>query len=506
MKNRIRILETSDVHGYIFSRSYADGTLENRGLSKISSLMNELKDENTIMIDNGDNLQGSPLMYYHFQQHPDEISPITKAMDAVGFDYFNIGNHDFNYGEEALIRHIVNLKAPCITSNAIFNGEPLGPSYVIREIGGKKIAIFGVVTQYIPNWEVPAHIKGFTFLDAYETAKKTVELIRALEKPDYVIGVYHGGFERSLTNGQPTEDLTGENEAYAMCRDIKGLDILLTGHQHRSLAGKLFDTVYTSTAANGAELACIDIYTDTGVIEPQIFKADGPDNPEIDAVAEEEEKECQAWLDSPLGTSKIDLSIPDENAARLRKSQVITFLNMVEKDATGADLCASALFLHAKGFSHDITMRELVSTYPFPNTLVVKKITGKILREYLEMDADFWSIRDEHIIVSPWHDFPTPTHYNYDMVDGIEYTIKVSNDVGERITSLTYNGEEVTDDMEFTLCINNYRAAGGGNFNMLKEAPIVKVVERPMVELIADWLKEHKVVDFEPVNNIQVIK
>ena len=187
-------------------------------------------------------------------------------------------------------------------------------------------------------------------------------------------------------------------------------------------------------------------------------------------------------------------------------SSFITFLNKVQQEKTGADLSSNALFLGATGFGKDITMRDLVSTYVYPNTTVVKKITGKILREYLEKTAEFWMIHNEHIVVNPSYDWPKPQHYNYDMVDGIEYTIKVSNSVGHRITSLTYQGNDVTDDMEFTIVMNNYRAAGGGNYNMIKEAPTVSTDLSSMVELLANYIQEHKVIDFEPVNNITVIK
>ena len=115
-------------------------------------------------------------------------------------------------------------------------------------------------------------------------------------------------------------------------------------------------------------------------------------------------------------------------------------------------------------------------------------------------------IHNEHIVVNPSYDWPKPQHYNYDMVDGIEYTIKVSNPVGHRITSLIYQGKDVTDDMEFTIAMNNYRATGGGNYNMIKEAPTISTDLSSMVELLANYIQEHKVIDFEPVNNITVIK
>ena len=91
------------------------------------------------------------------------------------------------------------------------------------------------------------------------------------------------------------------------------------------------------------------------------------------------------------------------------------------------------------------------------------------------------------------------------MVDGVEYTIKVSNPVGERIVSLTRNGVPVRDDDIFTFCINNYRAAGGGGFNMIKDIPDIYQGQTSMVEILASYIMEHQNVSFEEQNNIQVI-
>ena len=102
------------------------------------------------------------------------------------------------------------------------------------------------------------------------------------------------------------------------------------------------------------------------------------------------------------------------------------------------------------------------------------------------------------------NDFPTPQHHNYDMLDGIEYTIKVSNPVGERIVSLTRNGKPIKDEDEFSLCINNYRAAGGGDYDMVKDAPTLQEIQRNVVEIIAEYIERHKVIDFTPVHNIKV--
>ena len=149
-------------------------------------------------------------------------------------------------------------------------------------------------------------------------------------------------------------------------------------------------------------------------------------------------------------------------------------------------------------------MRNLISTYPFPNTLVVKRVTGKILREYLEKDLEFWAIEDGKIHISPFYDFPNPQHHNYDMLDGIEYSASISKPIGSRLTSLTRNGVAIKDDDEFNLVINNYRASGGGNFFMLKDAPTIKEYQASMVDVLANYIIRHKVIDFEEKNNIVI--
>ena len=249
----------------------------------------------------------------------------------------------------------------------------------------------------------------------------------------------------------------------------------------------------------------MEIDTETGEIETEILKVDKEVDEGILKITQDEEDRCQKWLDTSLGTTNIDLVIRDENYARLHKSQVVTFLNNVNFAVTGADISGSALFLFAKGFERNITMRDLVATYVFPNTLVVKKINGKILKEYLEKTSEFWAVKDGKIIVEPSRDFPTPQHHNYDMLDGVEYEIKVSNPIGQRITRLTRNGVPVKDDDEFTLCINNYRASGGGDYGMIKNSETLQDIQRNVVELIAEYIQKEKVIDFEPVNNINVV-
>ena len=216
IKKRIRLLVTSDVHGYVYPYSYASGKEENYGFAKVKGTVDELRDNNTLLVDNGDVLEGSPLAFYHFHKNKMHVSPMSRAMNEVGYDFVNVGNHDFNYGEECLMQHLNALHGKCITANWLYEGKPFFQEYAMKEINGVRLALFGLVTDYIPHWEQKENIAHSSFLSVVETAEKLVRKIREKEQPDYVICMYHGGFERNLQSGEPTEDLTGENVAYQL--------------------------------------------------------------------------------------------------------------------------------------------------------------------------------------------------------------------------------------------------------------------------------------------------
>ena len=506
MKNRIRILATSDFHGMIYPYIYSDNSEAMLGMARMKTLISALRDENTILVDNGDVLQGSSIQTYHYLTHPSEVSPATIAFNEIGFDYINIGNHDFDYGGEALAAHLNYLSAPCLTSNVTYKGKPLGASYAVREIAGKKIALFGVTTHFLKNWQGSKQLRSIKLRDACQCAKRTVEMITRLEKPDYIIGLYHGSFERDLVTGQPDGELNGENQAYEMLKDISGIDVLITGHAHMKMNGTLFGKHYVQTGQYGDCLACIDIYTDTGVIETKLLNNDAPADEAMMKLVQPEEDECQKLLDTVIGHTSMDLLIQDDFAARIRKTQVITFINNLMREVTGADLAGSSLFKNATGFHKDITMRDLVSTYRFADSLVVKKITGAQLRQYLEQSVEFWSIEGERIIINPRFIKPKYTPYYYDMADGVEYTVRVSNDIGHRIESLTRNGVPVKDDDEMTICLCQYRANGGGNYDMFKNLKTVSTYDKDMIQIMYDHIRNNPNIDFEPVNNITIVK
>ncbi len=507
MTRKFRLLVTSDVHGVILSTRYSDGQKESMGLAKIASLFDKYRDENTLCIDNGDLIQGSSLTFYTNQYYPEEINPVTKVVQKIGYDYINLGNHDFNFGINALKTHLQNVKAQCLTNNVKVQGEDLAPLYVVHTFpNGIKIALFGITTQFLVQWEKKETLKDLEVHHAFENAKKAVQEILANEKVDAIVGVYHGGFEKDLKSGEATERLTDENVGYKLCKELE-LDILITGHQHRSISGQCCGVLVSQTAQQGKEVALIDFDVDTKHGEVQLLKPEVEEDASIVKDLDPVEKEFQEWLDQPLGKASQSLKIEDRFQARLHKHPVVSFMNQVQLEKTQADFSAVALFNEAEGFNQVITMRDIVSTYVYSNTLSVLKLKGATLKKFLERCAEYFSINDQdEIVVNPRFIFPKVEHFNYDMVDGLDYEIDVSKPEGERIVSMSRNGKEIELDEEYTLALSNYRASGSGNFDMLKEAEVISEGQDEMVEILAQYILDHPQLIIHHKENIKIHK
>ena len=505
MITKIRILSTSDIHGIVFPYRYSDNEKAEEGFAKLKTLIDSLRDDDTIIIDNGDTIAGSAFTRYHFSTRQDELCPISSVMKKIRYDYVVPGNHDFEYGEETLLRHLNATGAICLCANFFYRGQLLGPEYVIKTIEGKKLALFGLTSQCVSNQIAHDKLIHFSFTDAFETAQKLVQKLKEEIAADYVVCIYHGGFENDPETGEPLEGGVGENEAYRMCRQISGLSAIMTGHQHRTMCGKLDGVAYTMPAANGSYLASIEIDTQTGETTPSLIPADkDPDN-DVMNICKKEEDEVRKWLDTPLGRTEHNLIIRDEYKAHLQKSQLVTLINKILVEVSGADLAATSLHEGVRGLDKQITLRSLMNTFFFADPLIVKKINGKILKEYLEKTAEFWMAKDGKIIINPRFETPVRLYQNYDMVDGIEYTIKVSDPLGERITELTRNGEPVNDEDEFTIAMSSFRANGNGGYDMFKDAETVKEFDRSIPDIVMEYIKEKDFIDFEEKENIKVV-
>jgi 2',3'-cyclic-nucleotide 2'-phosphodiesterase / 3'-nucleotidase len=518
----LTILETSDVHGAIFPINYANNEERDLGLAKVATLIKEerQKNDNLLLIDNGDLIQGTPLTYHYARIDNSKMNPIIKVLNYLKYDLAVIGNHEFNYGIEILNKAIKESSFPWLSANIISeasNSCYTEKLYTIKSFdSGIKIGILGLTTKYIPNWENPINIQGLSFEDPVEHAKKWVKVLREEEKVDIVVVSYHGGFERNIETGEPAENLTGENQGYELCTAVPGIDVLLTGHQHRLINGsKINGVLVLQPGTQGMILGKADIVlekTETGVkvldkkselLSVKGVKAD----PEVIEIVMEYEAKTQAWLDKPIGKIKGDMTAGDHMTIRTQDNTLIEFINKVQMEYSGAEISNTALFdNNSPGFPSDVTMRDIVSNYIYPNTLRVIRITGHDIKAALERSASYFEKYDgKNIRVNPVFSNPKPQHYNYDMWEGIEYAIDISKPIGERIVKLEVKGKHLDLDKEYEVVMNNYRAGGGGEYDMFQNKPVVKDIPTDVSELIANYILERGTIEATVNENWKVI-
>jgi 2',3'-cyclic-nucleotide 2'-phosphodiesterase/3'-nucleotidase len=522
VKSTITILLTSDIHGFMLPIQYANNEATGNGFARIAALINRERTENrdVLLIDNGDLIQGTPLAYHHARLDAASENPMIQCLNKMNYDAAVIGNHEFNYGLPLLHKAMSESAFPWLSANIIDarSGEPFfGPGYLLKSFEqGPTIAVLGLTTDYIPNWEKAEHIAGLRFEPVLQAASKWVAFLREEKQADVVVVSYHGGIERDVETGEPTEPLTGENVGYALCREVEGIDVLLTGHQHREIAGKQINGVTViQPGSQGTFLGKVQLTLEQTASGWQIRRASSELLPAYEAepvkviteIVQPHEALTQKWLDQPIGKLLGDMRVTDPMALRLKEHPLIEFINRVQMELSGAAISNTALFDNiSPGFPPDITMRDIVSNYIYPNTLQVIRISGQDIRDALEHSASYFAAYDGGPVrVSPSFSEPKPQHYNYDMWEGIEYKLNISRPVGERVENLLYQGKPIDPDGQYDVVMNNYRAAGGGNYTMFHGKPIVKDIPTDMAELLASYIMEKGTIEAELNSNWEVI-
>ena len=505
------LLETSDIHGNIFPINYGTNQEINAGFAKIASIIIKEKQnsEYTLLLDNGDVIQGTPLTYHYAKFLYEKKNPIIRILNHLHYDAAIIGNHEFNYGMELLDQSVNDSHFPWLSANILkreSGGSYFGNPYFIKEFkNGLRVAIVGITTHYIPNWENPNHIKNLKFTDAFETTKLWVDYLQKNETYDLLVVSYHGGFERDLATGKPTESLTGENQGYRICQEIDGIDVLLTGHQHRRITGELNGKTIVQPGFNGQAIGKVTVQFSfqngkwqAGKKISEIIEVTDstPADQKVLELAEEFEKQTQEWLDQTIGEIVGDMTIADPFEVRLKDHPLIEFINKVQMEAAGVAISNTALFHNeSPGFANNVTMRDIVSNYIYPNTLKVIRIYGQDIKDALEKSATYFVLdENKKLKVNPTFVEPKPQHYNYDMWEGIEYEINISKPVGSRVVKLNVNGEPIHLSGHYDVVMNNYRAGGGGDYEMYKDKPVIKEIQTDMTELLANYFLKRNTV------------
>lgn len=501
MEKRLKIYYTSDTHGYLFPTDYVSKEEKPMGVLSCGTAFE--KDGNTLILDGGDTIQGSAFAKYMWENQTEGCA-ISEVFNKAGYDYVTLGNHDFNYDYQGAKRYLSHLEATCVLANVIDHKGDLGlKPYVIHTLeNGLKVGLVGLVTDYVSLWEKPEHLQHLEILDTFETAKRTLEEVKPL--CDVTVGIYHGGFEADLKSGELLAK-GKENVGYRICKELD-FDILLTAHQHMPVEGtELHGTYVLQLPANAAKYAQVEVVVgeEGKKITAQCLAPEAIDLTQVPQGLAEMQDKVQTWLDQKVGRfseaitplSKLDLA--------LQGSKLASFCNRVQLAHTGADFSCTSLGNNPIGFNKEVTTRDIMAAYQFPNTIKVLEVDEAILRQALERSAEYYTLKDGEIVISECFISPKVEHYNYDFFAGLEYTFDISRPVGERVTKITVNGKPL-ENRKYTIAMSDYRATGTGGYEFYSECPLVKEYGVDIQELIIEYIKGHECIIVDGSNNFEV--
>ncbi len=250
----LKVIVTTDVHGAVLPFDYADNKPATGSLARLSQYVKTERqnpNQQVLLFDNGDFLQGQPLVYYYNFVDTTTPHPSVEAMNWLKYDAANVGNHDIECGHPVYDRLNRQMQFPWLAANIINTqtGEPYFKPYTVFNIKGAKVAVLGLTTPAIPDWLAPNLWSGMAFDDMILSAKKWVDIIQKTEKPDVLLGLFHAGIDYTY-NGQTDTTYKNENATMLVAQQVPGFDAIFAGHDHRR--------VIDSVNANGKMVYVID--------------------------------------------------------------------------------------------------------------------------------------------------------------------------------------------------------------------------------------------------------
>ncbi len=484
----LRIMETTDLHVHVFPYDYyADRPNDTMGLARTASIIDQIRSEatNSLLIDNGDFLQGNPMgdyIAYERGMKDGDIHPIVAAMNVLGYDAGTLGNHEFNYGLDFLFKVLAGADFPIVCANLTKGALAADPRqddlflkpYVILDrqiIDGSgaihkiRIGLIGVVPPQIMVWD-SGHLTGKA------NARDMVAAVRAFvpqmkeEGADIVVVLAHCGI------GQEAYAENLENAAIPLAA-VEGVDAIVTGHSHLDFPGSRFDNIAGIDTAKGliggkpgvmggfwgSHLGLIDLMlereggawrvvasmSEARPIFERIDRKVVPlvsDKLEVLAAASAAHEATLAYVRTPVGKSLAPLQsyfalVTDDPSVQIVNKAQIWYVSTLLAETEWKDLpvlSAAAPFKSggrggADYFTDvpagDIAIRNVADLYLYPNTVQAVLVTGAEVQEWLEMSAGvFLQVAVGAIdaeLINP--DFPS---YNFDVIDGLTYRIDIS--------------------------------------------------------------------------------
>lgn len=529
---RLRIVETSDVHGSFFPYDFINRQPKRGSLARVSSYVGKLRKElgqNVILLDNGDILQGQPTCYYYNFIDTQSTNVAAEVINYMKYDAETMGNHDVETGHVVFDKWISEVACPMLGCNIIntHTGQPYVKPYTMLERDGVRIAIIGMLTPAVPNWLTENIWSGMKFEEMVRSARRWMEHVRQTEHPDVVIGLFHSGKEGGITTEQYEE-----NASLRVAREVPGFDLVLFGHDHTRHQEVLTNAVgqqvvCLNPANNALTVADAEIVVtlkkgkmvDKKVTGQLIDVTGEPVDEAFMAHFKPQTEKVEAFINRKIGDFKNTIYTRD---SYFGSSAFNDFILNLQLQITGADISFNApLSFDASIKAGPVYMSDMFNLYKYENQLYVMRLTGKEIRQHLEMSYDLWvntmQSPDDHLLLLSEKTLGDQQRlgfknfsFNFDSAAGIDYEVDVTKPDGQKVRILQMsNGEPFDETKWYKVAINSYRGNGGGELlthgagipRDSLESRVIWRSERDQRYYLMQEIEKGGVMDPQPNNN-----
>lgn len=545
---KLTVFATTDVHGAIYPYDYFGDVDKETSLLHIKSYIDQYKQKHpreiVLTVDNGDIIQGDVWNDYDFEnQNSGQLAP--KIINGI-YDVIGIGNHEFNFGLEYLYKFYKKLEPVIINANVDFKDHPMKdhilPFTILdREMseGVIRIGFLSVVPTQILKWDA-YHLKGrLNVSDMRKTVEATAAEIKS-RGADLVILLSHSGLSKNPEHVRKF----GENQTLLMTM-IKDVDGIVFGHTHEFFPDEGFEVEidnidFRKGTINGKPMVQPGVYAShLGQLSFEVEKRDGvwkiADctaqlidtgniglNPEIIAQYEPDHKKVKAYLSQPIG--ELDTTW-HTYLSRVFPSKAVQVVAEAGKDYTeklirAGDIenlpvlgCSAAIKAGRDGArdftvleAGTVTLADAINLYKHANTMIIIKISGKTLKEWLEWSASqFNSPGETNILLEPNRSRDGFPAYNYDTFFDLDYVFDITGppkydstakqiNASSRLAEVKYKGKQVEDDDVFIVPVNNYRAS---YTPFLRDAEILHESPRNVRDIVINYMKDNPQFDLK---------
>lgn len=464
---KITILGTSDVHGRFVPWDYSmDAENKSGSLTQIYTAVKQIKNENpnTILVDAGDAIQDNSVEMFN----KEKSQPMVAAMNAMNYDIWNMGNHEFNFGLDTLKNVTDQFKGQLLCGNIYKNdGSRFMPATTVIEKSGIKIGFIGMDTPLIKDFEKGTdHLNGVSVKDPIDETKKALNELNG--KVDAVVGVMHMGEDNE--NNIPN---TGVKDLANAC---PSLTAIVAGHMHKNVPSDTINGVLvTEPSKYGQALSRIDL---TFKKDNGKFKLIKKNASTLNVASYESDKDLENTLKPFHDEARRDANkvigylhgtnmVPEQRISGIPEVQIAEtpltdFFNDVQlyyskADATAISIDNDKALLNVG----PIKKKDISYNYQYAGgETTVYEVTGKDLKDYMEWSADYFNTLKPGDLTISFNPARRASKYSTnDIFGGVKYTIDLTKSKGTRIANLTLikTGKKIEDSDIIKLGLNSYR-------------------------------------------------